>query len=128
MVSFDLWILRGVDIFVLIIHLLDHDWESGHVIIDLFEIIKTSGTAMAIQMNEVLATYGFNLKILEYVKDEGNNLSTMTIALIFIVSCKVLGLTTPFIRSYWGHVMSKCYHYAIDNIKVSTILTLISIK
>jgi hypothetical protein len=100
MVSFDLWMLRGIDTFVLIIHLLDHNWGFGHVIIDLFETIKTFGTTMAIQVKEVLATYRFNVKILTYVKDEGNNLSTMTIALTFIVSCKVLRLTTPFIGSY----------------------------
>ncbi len=109
MVSFDSWMLRGLDTFVLIIHLLDHNWESGHVIIGLSEITKTFGIAMAIQVNEVLTTYGFNVKILAYVKDEGNNLSTMTTTLIFIVFYKVLGLTTPFIGSYWGHAMSKCY-------------------
>jgi hypothetical protein len=84
MVSFDSWMSRGVDTFVLIIHLLDHNWESGHVIIGLSKITKTFGITMAIQVNEVLATYGFNVKILAYVKDEGNNLSTMTTALIFI--------------------------------------------
>jgi len=109
MVSFDLWMSRELDTFVLIIHFWDHNWEFGHVKIGLFETTKTSRTAMAIQMNEVLATYRFNVKIFAYVKDVGNNLSTITIALTFIVSCKVLGLTTPFIRSYWGHAMSKCY-------------------
>jgi len=109
MVSFDLWMSRGVDIFVLIIHLLDHNWESSHVIISLFETTKTSGIAMAIQVNEVLATYGFNAKILAYVKDQNNNLSIMTTTLTFIISCKVLGLTMPFIGSYWGHAMSIYY-------------------
>lgn len=79
-------------------------------------------------MNEVLVAYGFNTKILAYVKDEGNNLRTMTTPLTSIVSCKVLGLTTPFIRSYWGHAMSKCYKYATYNIKVYIGLTSISIK
>jgi hypothetical protein len=77
-----------------------------HVTINLFETIETFGAAMAIQVNEVLVAYGFNTKILAYVKDEGNNLSIMTTALTFIVSYQELRLTTPLIRSYWGHAMS----------------------
>jgi hypothetical protein len=53
----------------------------------LFEIAETFGVTMA------------------YVKDEGNNLSTMTNALTFVVFCKLLWLTTPFIGSCWGHAM-----------------------
>jgi hypothetical protein len=63
---------------------------------------------MAIQVNEMLVVYGLNAKILTYVKDEGNNLSTMTNALTFVVSCKLLRLTMPFIGSSWGHAMFKC--------------------
>jgi len=107
--NFDLWVPRGgVHTFILIVHFLNHNWELGHVIISLFEIVETFGVAMAIQMNEVLATYVLNVKIMAYVKDEGNNLITMTNALIFVVSCKLLGLTMPFIGSCWGHVMFKC--------------------
>jgi len=49
-----------------------------------------------------------NVKIMAYVKDESKNLSTMTSALTFVVSCKLLGLTTPFIKSCWGYAMFKC--------------------
>jgi hypothetical protein len=128
MVSFDLWMSRGVDTFVLITHLSNHNWEFGHVTISLFETIETSKASMAIQVNEMLVAYGFNIKILAYAKDEGNNLCTMTIVLSSIIYCKVLGLTTPFIGSYWGHAMFKCCKYAIDNIKVYIGLTSISIK
>jgi hypothetical protein len=55
----------------------------------------------------VLSTYGLNVKKFPYAKDEDNNLSTMTFALIPFISCQVLGLTTPFIGKCWGHVMSK---------------------
>jgi hypothetical protein len=79
-------------------------------------------------MNEVLTTYGLNVKILAYVKDEGNNLNTMTSALTFVVPYELLGLTMPFIGSCWGHAMFKCCQYVIDDIKVSTRLTSISIK
>jgi hypothetical protein len=75
--------------------ILNHNWEPSHVAIGLFEIIETSRVTMAIQANEVLLTYGLNVKILTYVKDESNNLSIMTSVLIFVVSYELLGLTTP---------------------------------
>ncbi len=52
----------------------------------------------------------------------------MTIVLTSIVSCEVLGLTTPFVGACWGHAMSKCCQYAIDDFKVCVSLTSISIK
>ncbi len=112
----------------MVVHFLNHNWELGHVTIGFFEIIETSGVAMAIQMNEVVVAYGLNVKILTYVKDEGINLSIMTSVLTFVVSCKLLGLTIPFVGSYWGHAKFKCCQYAIDDTKVSIRLTLISIK
>jgi hypothetical protein len=99
MVSFDLWMSRGVNTFVLIVHFLNHNWGLGHVIIGLFETTNISRVAMAIQVNEMLVAYGLNVKILAYVKEEGNNLCTMTSALTFVISYELLGLTTPFIRS-----------------------------
>jgi hypothetical protein len=41
--SFDLWMSREVDTFVLIVHFLNHNWEHGHVTIDLFKTAETSG-------------------------------------------------------------------------------------
>jgi hypothetical protein len=76
----------------------------------------------------MLATYGLNVKILADVKDEGSNISIMTNALTFVVSCELLKLTTPFIGSCWGHAMYKCCQYATDDIKMSIGLTSISIK
>ncbi len=100
-ISCDLWMSKGVDTFELIVHFLNHNWEPGHITIRLFETIDTSRVAMTIQMNEVLPTYGLNVKILAYVKYEGNNLTTMTITLTSVVFYKVSRLTTPFIRSCW---------------------------
>ncbi len=117
-----------MDTFVLIIHFLNHNWELGHATIGLFEIVETFGVAMAIQVNEVITKYVLNVKIMAYVKDEGNSLNTMTSALPSIVSYELLGLRMPFIGSCWGHRMSKCYKYAIDDIKVFIGLTSISIK
>jgi hypothetical protein len=42
--SFDLWMSRGMDIFVLIVHFLNHNYKFGHVTIGLFEIANTFGT------------------------------------------------------------------------------------
>jgi hypothetical protein len=129
MVNFDLWMSKGgVDTFVLIVHFLNHNWELGHITIGMFEIAETSGVAMAIQVNEVIAAYVLNVKIMAYVKDENNNLNIMTNALTSFVFYKLLGLTTPFIRSCWGHAMSKCCQYAIDDTKVFIGLTSIPIK
>jgi hypothetical protein len=94
----------------------------------LFETTNTIGIAMALQVNEVLSTYHLNVKIFPYVKNKGNNLSPMTFALIPFISCQVLGLTTPFVGSCWGHAMSKCFKYAIYDTKIYVGLTSISIQ
>jgi len=51
--------------------------------------------------------HGLNAWVIVYVKDKGGNLSTMTIILTFVVSCKVLGLTTAFVGSC--HVNGACH-------------------
>jgi hypothetical protein len=52
----------------------------------------------------------------------------MTFALTSIVSCEVLGLLAPFVGSYWGHAMSKCCQYSINDLKIYASLNPISIK
>jgi hypothetical protein len=83
---------------------------------------------MALQVNDVLAKYGFNPQIIAYVKDEGGNFNTMRNALTSTIYYEALSLQTPFVGSCWGHAMSKCIQYVIDDDKVSTILTFVSIK
>ncbi len=73
------------------------------------EIVDTYGFAMAMKMNDVLVENGFNAKIMAYVKDEENNLSTMINVLTYVVPCEMLGLSTLFSGSCWGQAMSKCY-------------------
>jgi hypothetical protein len=70
-------------------------------------------------VNDVLIECGFNIQNVTYAKDEGSNLSTMIV---------MLGLSTPFVGSHWGYAMFKCYQYAIDNTKVYSRSTSISIK
>jgi hypothetical protein len=74
------------------------------------------------------AKHGFNVQVIAYVKDEACNISTKTIVLTSIVSCEVLGLTTPFVGPCWGHTMSKCCQYLANGSKVGAGLTFISIK
>jgi hypothetical protein len=43
-----------------------------------------------------------------YVKDEGANLNTFTMALMSIVSCVPLMLLQPYVTISYGHAMFKC--------------------
>jgi hypothetical protein len=119
---------ENIDTFIFIVHFLNDEWESCHVIVRFFEIINTFGNAMAIKMNNVVANHGLNIHVFAYVKPEGNNLDTMTSTLTFVVSCEVVGLSTFFVGSYWGHAMFKCFQYVIDESKVCVGLLSISIK
>jgi hypothetical protein len=47
-----------------------------------------------------------------YVKDEGSNINTMTIALKSIVSYEMLGLEESFQNTCFGHAFSKACQYA----------------
>jgi hypothetical protein len=82
---------EGIDTFILIVHFLNDKWEPCHVLVRFFPTTDTFRKDMATQVNNVLAKHGLNTHALPYIKDEGNNLATMTFALTLIVSCKVLG-------------------------------------
>ncbi len=69
-------------------------------------------------MTKLLDPYGLRNKIIAYVKDEGSNLNTMTIALKFVVRCEILGLDESDHGVSFGHVFSKTCQYAITNEKV----------
>jgi hypothetical protein len=46
-ISFYLWMFRArVDTFVMIVHFLNVQWEPSHIIVGLFEITKTTESAM----------------------------------------------------------------------------------
>ncbi len=108
----------------MIVHFLNNKWELD----GFFEIVNTFGNAMALQVNDVVAKYRFNVQIIAYAKHEGGNFNTMTNALTSVVSYETLGWQTPFVGSCWGHIMSKCVQCAIDDAKVSIGLTFVSIK
>ncbi len=88
------------------VHFLNDKWEPCHVTIGFFEITKNFGSDVALQVNEMLAKHGFNAWVITYVKDEGSNISTMTIVLTFVVSCEMLGMATPFVGLWWRHVIT----------------------
>jgi hypothetical protein len=62
---------------------------------------------LAKNLIELLESYALKRKIIIYVKDEGSNLNTMTIALKSIVSCDMLGLEESFQGNCFGHAFLK---------------------
>jgi len=117
-ISFDLRMSKGAhDIFGLVINFLGFDLPKC-VTIGLFEAIKTNGQALANNLTKLLDQYGLKNKIIAYVKYEGSNLNTMTIALKYVLKCKVFGLDDSFQGTCFGHVFSRTCQYATTNKKV----------
>jgi hypothetical protein len=56
----------------------------------LFEVHETSNSAMALQLQPLLETFGLIHCVIIFVKYEGNNLGTMSIALKSIIDCEPL--------------------------------------
>jgi hypothetical protein len=68
------------DIFVLVINFLGFDQQPKQITIGLFETIKTTMQALVNNSIQLFFQYGLRNKITAYVKDEGSNLNTLTIA------------------------------------------------
>jgi hypothetical protein len=59
-ISFDLWMSRaGMDTFVMIVHFLSVQLEPCHITVGFFEVANIIGSAMALQVNAMLAKHGF---------------------------------------------------------------------
>ncbi len=93
-------------------------WEPCHVIVGICEVHETLGDAMVVQFKDLLSRYILLNKITTYVKDEGANMNTPIVALTNIVSCVLLLLPQPYVATYYGHGMSKCFQYVINDLKV----------
>ncbi len=117
-----------ITFFVLVINFLDENWQPKKVIIGLFEVTKTIGQALVINLNELLDSYGLKKKIIAYLKDEGAILNSMTITFKSIVNCEILGLEESFNGIYFGHAFSKTYQYVIIEKKVCKSCKIVSIK
>jgi hypothetical protein len=50
------------DVFALLINFLSNDWQPKHVIIGLFETIKTTRQALAKSLTKLLDKYGLRKK------------------------------------------------------------------
>jgi hypothetical protein len=88
------------------------------VTIGLFETIKTIGQALAINLSNLLDSFGLRKKIITFVKDEVVNLNAMTFALRILMSCDILRLKESFNGSCFGHLFSKGCQYGIVEEKV----------
>ncbi len=64
------------DVFVGLVNFISSDWEVKHVTIGLFEVDDKSGVPMVPKLQGILDRFSLTLKILTFVKDEGNNLQT----------------------------------------------------
>ncbi len=106
--SFNLWICKGAhDIFALLINFLGSYWQPKQMTIGLFEIIETIGQNLATNLTKLLDQYGLRKKTIAYVKDEGSNLTIMTITFKWIVKREILGLDESFQGIYFGHSFFK---------------------
>jgi hypothetical protein len=68
-----------------------------------FEAINTFQESLAKNLIEFLEKYDLRKKIIAYVKNEGFNFNTMTIALKLVVSCDILSLEDFFHITCFGH-------------------------
>jgi hypothetical protein len=105
-------------------HLLFVNWKPQHVMIRLFKANDTIGA----KLKALLEKFGFTLKVLCCVKDEGTNLGTMTTTLKSIISWEALNLSTPFNGTCFWHAMNKIVQYVTTNDKVSKDLGTININ
>jgi hypothetical protein len=96
--------------------------------IKLFEANDTTGAKLAKQLKVLLEKFGFTLKVLCCVKDEGTNLGSMTTTLKSLISWEALNLPTPFKGVCFWHAMNKIVQYVTINDKAFKDLGTINIK
>jgi hypothetical protein len=113
---------------VLVVKYINKQWVPCHVIVGIFEVHEIARAAMALQLKDLFTRFDLYAKVIAYMKDEGTNLNTFTNILISIVSCVALMLPQPYANSYFGHVVSKCFEYAINDLKICVAMKEVSIK
>jgi hypothetical protein len=89
----------GHDTFAIVFSFINNLYEPTHVIVGIFEVHNTIGVAIANQVKVLLDFFGLLDKVIAYLKDEGSNLSTLTLALVNVVTCYPLQLISPFVGS-----------------------------
>ncbi len=94
--SFDLWMSKfGHDTFVLMINFINSLCVPCPMTMGIIETTNMFGIAMVVQVKDLLSSYNLLDKLIAYVKDKGDNLSTLTQALTLVVSYGPLGLAIP---------------------------------
>jgi hypothetical protein len=83
---------------------------------------------MAIQLQSLIEKYGLLHQVIAFVKDEGNNLTTMAIVLYSIVDYKPLNLLRVYEGTCFGHIMSKACQYATNDDKILAGLKSVNVK
>ncbi len=102
--SFDLWMSKGGhDIFSLVIIFWALIGNQNMLPLGFF----VQWILLAKKLIDLLEKYNLRKKIVVYVKDEGSNFNTMTIALKLVVSCEVLDLEENFQGACFGYEFSK---------------------
>jgi hypothetical protein len=83
------------------------NWEHVPVVVGLFEVNETMGSCMAQQLQSLLEKFGLKHRILAFVKDYNNNLTSMATTLHSIVDCELLNLLQVYEGTCFGHVLFK---------------------
>jgi len=107
-----------MDVQIWIWHFIDDQWVPCNVIVAFFQARDTSCAILTIHVKSLIVEFNLTNKIITYVKDEGGNSNTLIVALTSIVNCDWLQLDTPYLRTCFGHVMSKACQYAINHDQV----------
>lgn len=80
------------------------DWQFKQITIRSFEVDETTSQALARNLIQLLDQYGLKNNVITCVNDEDANLNVITLALKYVVNCKLvwkktfkaLGLTMYF--------------------------------
>jgi hypothetical protein len=72
---------------------------------------------MVVQLKDLFAPYNLLEKLIAFVKDDNTNLNTFTMAFTSIISYVLILLPQAYVVNYYGHAMSKCCQYAINDLK-----------
>jgi len=107
---------------------LGEDWMPKDITTGLFGTFETLMQALAKSLRNLLEQYDLTKKIITYVKDEGANLNTMTIALKLVVNCEAWGVMEIFQGTYFGDAFFKARQNAIVKEIISKGLIYVSIK
>ncbi len=129
-VSFDFYIFGGnVNTFSLVSNYLSDFWIHVDVIVGLFEVHDTNRVSMVGQLESLFGKYDFMHHVITFMEDEGNNLTSMVMALHeSVINYQTLKLQKVYEGMCFGHIMFKACQYAMNDEKVTNDLKHVSVK